>query len=92
MTAGPIMISGFIQGLGVGLLFAPLNIAGLRHPQPGHRTEGTIVSTMVRSLGSSMGISIIQAMLTAAPRSPTPGSAEQLVAGNPAVTAACRRA
>jgi DHA2 family multidrug resistance protein len=28
-----------------------------------HRTEGTIVSTMARSLGSAAGISLVQAML-----------------------------
>jgi DHA2 family multidrug resistance protein len=63
MTAGPIMVSGFIQGLGTGLLFAPLNVLAYAKLAPVHRTEGTIVSTMARSLGSSAGISLLQAML-----------------------------
>jgi DHA2 family multidrug resistance protein len=63
MTQGPIMVSGLIQGLGTGLMFAPLNVLGYATLDPRHRTEGTIVATMARSLGSSAGISIVQAML-----------------------------
>jgi DHA2 family multidrug resistance protein len=63
MTARPIEIAGFIQGLGTGLLFAPLNTLAYAKLAPVHRTEGTIVATMARSLGSSAGISIVQALL-----------------------------
>ncbi|RAK56296.1 EmrB/QacA family drug resistance transporter [Phenylobacterium soli] len=63
MTAEPIMIAGFIQGMGTGLMFAPLNTLGYATLDPRHRTEGTIVATMARSLGSSAGISVVQAML-----------------------------
>ncbi|HXA41186.1 MAG TPA: DHA2 family efflux MFS transporter permease subunit [Phenylobacterium sp.] len=63
MTAGPIEVAGFIQGLGTGLLFAPLNTLAYAKLAPIHRTEGTIVATMARSLGSSAGISLLQAML-----------------------------
>lgn len=61
MTDGPIMWSGFIQGLGTGLLFAPLSTLAYATLHPSHRVEGTIVSTMARSLGSSVGISVVQA-------------------------------
>jgi len=64
MTATPIMISGFVQGLGTGLMFAPLSLLGYATLDPVHRTEGTIVATMTRTLGSSVGISIAQALLT----------------------------
>lgn len=63
MTALPIMISGFVQGVGVGLLFAPLNTLAYATLNPIHRVEGTIVATMARSLGSSAGISVVQAMV-----------------------------
>ena len=63
MTSEPIMISGFIQGIGTGLLFAPLNTLAYATLNPMHRTEGTIVSTMARSIGSSVGISMVQATL-----------------------------
>lgn len=61
MTSEPIVISGFIQGLGTGLMFAPLTALAYVTLAPIHRTEGTIVSTMARSLGSSAGISLLQA-------------------------------
>jgi DHA2 family multidrug resistance protein len=61
MTAAPIMSSGVVQGFGVGLLFAPLNSLAYATLNPIHRTEATIVNTMARSLGSSMGISFLQA-------------------------------
>ncbi|MGZ6014225.1 MAG: DHA2 family efflux MFS transporter permease subunit [Phenylobacterium sp.] len=63
MTARPIEVAGFIQGLGTGLLFAPLNTLAYATLAPIHRTEGTIVSTMARSIGSSAGISVVQAIL-----------------------------
>ena len=61
MTSEPIMVAGFIQGIGTGLLFAPLNMLSYATLSPRHRTEGTIVATMARSLGSSLGISVVQA-------------------------------
>jgi MFS transporter, DHA2 family, multidrug resistance protein len=64
MTSMPIMTSGVVQGFGVGLLFAPLNTLAYATLNPVHRTEGTIVNTMARSLGSSLGISMISATLT----------------------------
>jgi DHA2 family multidrug resistance protein len=63
MTAEPIMVSGLVQGLGTGLLFAPLNTLAYATLSPIHRTEGTVLSTMARSLGSSVGISVMQAGL-----------------------------
>jgi DHA2 family multidrug resistance protein len=63
MTSRPIEVSGFIQGIGTGLLFAPLNTLAYATLNPVHRTEGTIMATMSRSLGSSAGISMVQAAL-----------------------------
>lgn len=61
MTSRLILISGFVQGFGVGLLFSPLSTLAYVSLDQKHRVEGTIVSTMVRSLGSSVGISIVLA-------------------------------
>jgi|SRR5579872_1816983 len=64
MTSTPIMTAGLVQGLGTGLLFAPLNTLSYVTLNPIHRTEATVLATMARSLGSSMGISVLQATLT----------------------------
>ena len=63
MTDSPIIVSGFIQGAGTGLLFAPLSTLAYVTLSPAHRVEGTILSTMARSLGSAIGISVVQAMV-----------------------------
>jgi len=77
MTSAPIMASGVVQGFGVGLLFAPLNTLAYATLSPIHRTEGTIVNTMARSLGSSLGISMISATLTS-----NSAMAHSVLAGN----------
>jgi DHA2 family multidrug resistance protein len=87
MTASPIMTSGVVQGFGVGLLFAPLNTLAYVSLNPIHRTEGTIVSTMVRSLGSSLGISLIQASLTHNSALAHARLAERISGGDPIVAA-----
>jgi len=88
MTAQPIMIAGFVQRLGTGLMFAPLNTLGYATLDPRHRTEGTIVATMARSLGSSAGISIVQAMLIKDSALAHARLAERIVTGDPTVRAA----
>jgi DHA2 family multidrug resistance protein len=63
MTAGPIMAALFVQGLGSGLLFTPLGVQAYATIDPRHRTDATIVSAMMRNLGGSAVISIMQALL-----------------------------
>ncbi|MDB5417527.1 MAG: EmrB/QacA family drug resistance transporter [Phenylobacterium sp.] len=88
MTVEPIMMAGFVQGLGTGLMFAPLNTLGYATLDPRHRTEGTIVATMARSLGSSAGISIVQALLIRDSALAHARLADHLVGGDPVVRAA----
>ena len=87
MTSTPIMISGLIQGLGTGLLFAPLNTLAYVSLNQVHRTEGTIVNTMARSLGSSIGISLIEATLTHNSATAHARLAEKIVGGDPIAAA-----
>jgi MFS transporter, DHA2 family, multidrug resistance protein len=54
-----IIISGFVQGLGLGLIFVPVNMVAFATLDPRVRTEGTTLITLFRNLGSSFGISII---------------------------------
>jgi DHA2 family multidrug resistance protein len=85
MTAEPIMMAGFIQGIGTGLMFAPLNTLGYATLDPKHRTEGTIVATMARSLGSSVGISLVQMMLIRDSAMAHQRLTERLAGGDPLV-------
>jgi len=88
MTAVPIMTTGLFQGFGVGLLFAPLNTLAYATLSPVHRTEGTIVNTMARSLGSSLGISLISATLTSSSATDHSVLAGNLNCGDPVLGAA----
>ncbi len=83
MTAWSIQVSGFVQGLGVGFLFAPLSVVSYATLAPGLRTEGAIVGTMVRSLGSSLGISVLQASFVHDAALAHARLAEKFVPGNP---------
>jgi DHA2 family multidrug resistance protein len=88
MTAGPIMTSGVIQGFGTGLLFAPLNSLSYVSLNPIHRTEGTIVATMSRSLGSSLGISMMSATLVSDSALAHARLADRINCGDPVLWAA----
>lgn len=55
---GYIIITGLIQGLGMGLVFIPLNNAAFATLPPTLRTEGASLLNLTRSLGASVGISV----------------------------------
>src|SRR5207244_2665225 len=59
-----IVVSGFIQGLGIGFTFVPLSTATFATLAPRLRNQGTPIFSLLRNIGSSVGISIVQALLT----------------------------
>jgi DHA2 family multidrug resistance protein len=63
MGSMPFIVSGAIQGLGLGLLFVPLATMAFATLTPLLRSEGSSIFTLVRNLGASVGISIMQALL-----------------------------
>lgn len=58
-----IAISGFVQGLGLGLIFIPLNASAFATLPPHLRTEASSLLNLSRSIGSSVGISIVTLFL-----------------------------
>jgi DHA2 family multidrug resistance protein len=53
-----------VQGMGLGLVFVPLSTVAFA-TLPAHlRTDGTAILTLVRNIGSSVGISVVIANLT----------------------------
>ena len=63
-TANMLIVTGVIQGCGLGLVFVPLSSISFR-TLPGHlRTSGSAMLTLVRNIGSSIGISMVIANLT----------------------------
>ena len=65
MGITPFYVSGIIQGLGVGLLFVPLSTMAFATVPAHLRPEGSSVYTLIRNLGSSVGISIMNALVVA---------------------------
>jgi DHA2 family multidrug resistance protein len=62
MDSSLITLSGFIQGLGLGFVFVPSNTLAFGSVDPAMRTDASAVFTLVRSNGSAVGISVMQAL------------------------------
>jgi MFS transporter, DHA2 family, multidrug resistance protein len=55
---------GVLQGIGLGFLFVPLSTVSLATLSPEQRTEGAGLYNLARNVGSSVGISVVNALLT----------------------------
>ncbi len=64
MGITPVVVSGLIQGFGIGLIFVPLSALAFATLNPNLRAEASSVYNLVRNLGSSVGISIMIALQT----------------------------
>ncbi|RID92011.1 DHA2 family efflux MFS transporter permease subunit [Gemmobacter lutimaris] len=64
MDAFPVIRSGVVQGLGLGLVFVPLSTIAFSTLEPRFRADATSLFSLVRNIGSSIGISIVSTMLT----------------------------
>ncbi|MCB1844547.1 MAG: DHA2 family efflux MFS transporter permease subunit, partial [Halioglobus sp.] len=56
--------TGLIQGLGMGLITVPTSILAFATLAPHLRNEGAALYSLLRNLGSSIGVSIVMASLT----------------------------
>ena len=59
-----IIMVGMIQGIGLGFLFVPLSAVSLSTLPSGLRAEGAGLYNLARNIGSSIGISIVNSLLT----------------------------
>ena len=59
-----IVTTAFVQGLGLGFVFVPVNIIAFSTLAPHYRTDGSTLMTLVRNLGSSFGIAAIVTTLS----------------------------
>jgi DHA2 family multidrug resistance protein len=56
--------SGLVQGLGTGFVYVPLAAITFATLSPQFRNEGTALFSLVRNVGSSVGISVVETLLT----------------------------
>jgi MFS transporter, DHA2 family, multidrug resistance protein len=64
MDQWPVIWSGLTQGFGVGFAYVSLTSVSFATLPPQYRAEGTALFNLMRNLGSSIGISGVQALLT----------------------------
>jgi len=63
MGMGPVILSGILQGFGLGCTFVPLNTLALSNLPTHILTQGTAMRSLMRNLGGSIGISSLEALL-----------------------------
>ena len=59
VSGGAIALNGVLQGFGLGFVFTPLNTVAFSTLPKELRTEATGLWTLVRNIGASIGISIL---------------------------------
>lgn len=63
VSSWDIIRTGVVQGLGLGLVFVPLSTMAFSTLAPKYRTEGTALYSLIRNIGSSIGISVVTTYL-----------------------------
>jgi DHA2 family multidrug resistance protein len=84
LTEGSIIWPGLIQGIGTGLVFVPLSTATFATLAPEMRAQGTAIYSLIRNIGSSIGISLVQTMLVRDTVRAHAALAERITTANPA--------
>ncbi len=64
MGQWPIVSTGLLQGFGIGLSYVPLSTLAFSTLAPTLRNEGTAFFNLLRNIGSAIGISTVQMLLT----------------------------
>ena len=64
MDSHLVIWSGVLQGVGTSFVYTPVAAVSFATLAPHRRSEGTSIFSLLRNLGSSIGISVVQALLT----------------------------
>jgi len=85
LSRSDIVWPGVIQGLGLGLVFVPLSAATFATLAPEMRAEGTAIYSLIRNIGSSIGIALVQTLLVRNTQTMHASLAEKINIANPAL-------
>ena len=86
MGTTPVVVSGFFQGMGIGFTFVPLSAVTFATLAPQLRNAGTPIYSLMRNLGGSVGISIVQALQSQGATRSYSQIVESVNASNPALS------
>jgi DHA2 family multidrug resistance protein len=64
ISQATIVVVGVIQGIGLGFIFVPLSVVTLSTLSATARAEGAGLYSLSRNIGSSVGISVVNSLLT----------------------------
>ncbi|MGZ5199323.1 MAG: DHA2 family efflux MFS transporter permease subunit [Telluria sp.] len=84
LSQSDIVWPGIIQGIGMGLVFVPLSAATFATLSPQMRAEGTALYSLIRNIGSSIGIAMVQTLLVRNTQIAHASLAEHVNIANPA--------
>src|SRR5215472_1074899 len=63
MDMNLLIVSGTLQGFGLGFVFTPLSVAAFSTLPRHLLTQGTAIFSLMRNIGGSVGVSIVEALL-----------------------------
>jgi DHA2 family multidrug resistance protein len=84
LSESDIIWPGVLQGIGTGLTFVPLSAAAFATLRPDMRAQGTAIFSLVRNIGASIGISLVQTVLVRNTASTHAALVEHITYANPA--------
>jgi MFS transporter, DHA2 family, multidrug resistance protein len=64
VSTSTLVRTGVLQGLGLGFMFVPLSTITFATIPPAFRTQGTALFSLMRNIGSSVGISFVTFLLS----------------------------
>ncbi len=59
VTSHELIVSGALQGVGIGLFFSPMTMLAFGTLLPTYRVQATSINSLIRTIGSSIGITLV---------------------------------